>query len=194
MRRLADDVLSVEEVKDMYDAGLSMKQIGEKVGFCAKAIFHFMKRHGIKSRNYKEASHKITICHDDLEKTYGAGNSIAISANMLGVSRTTIRRRMKEFSMAARPVNKGGVIRKGYWEISNRCSSRKDGYIKIHRLVMEQHIGRKLRWYGSDDERSEVVHHINGDKTDNRIENLMIVSPSEHSRLHWDKYHNTGKW
>lgn len=64
----------------------------------------------------------------------------------------------------------------GYYEI--RIGGR---YKMEHVHVMEQHLGRRLT-------RSEVVHHKNGDKTDNRLENLEVMTVSEHMRHH----HKTG--
>lgn len=51
-------------------------------------------------------------------------------------------------------------------------------YIFEHRLKMEQFLNRKLN-------KEEIVHHINGIRTDNRIENLMLFSSnSEHRKFH----------
>ena len=46
-----------------------------------------------------------------------------------------------------------------------------------HRIIMENYLGRKL-------DRNEVVHHVNENKKDNRIENLEVMTLSNHSRKH----------
>ncbi len=60
------------------------------------------------------------------------------------------------------------------------------GYIRIkvngvhvleHRYIMEQLLGRKL-------ERNEIIHHIDGDVTNNNPDNLMVEGSSEHKRYH----------
>ena len=42
---------------------------------------------------------------------------------------------------------------------------------------MQEHLGRKL-------EHTEIVHHINGNKLDNRIENLEVMRLSDHLSYH----------
>ena len=50
-------------------------------------------------------------------------------------------------------------------------------YVYEHRIKVERRLGRLL---SSD----EVVHHINGDKLDNRISNLEVLSNREHASHH----------
>ena len=62
-----------------------------------------------------------------------------------------------------------------------------EGYIRLyekgnrgqllHRKIMEEILGRKLK-------RSEVVHHINQNRTDNRPKNLQVMSIGEHIKYH----------
>lgn len=73
-----------------------------------------------------------------------------------------------------------------HWNWIGRSKRTKDGYIRItteknkrryeHRIVMENLIGRKLT-------ADEHIHHLNGDSSDNSINNLVILSNSEHRKL-----------
>ena len=73
-----------------------------------------------------------------------------------------------------------GNKRKGYIYVHkpDHPNATKHGVIMEHRLVMEDKLGRYL-------EPGEIVHHINGDITDNRPENLVVVSRSKHVEDHF---------
>jgi hypothetical protein len=74
----------------------------------------------------------------------------------------------------ARRVDKDGYIR-----IYARNHPFANGRLMIleHVAVMEIAIGRMMR-------RGEVVHHINHQRDDNRIENLELMTRSVHCKLH----------
>jgi len=80
------------------------------------------------------------------------------------------------------PAWKGGRTKdgNGYWVIHMpehpyACQ----GKIKEHRLVMEKYLGKYLK-------PNEIVHHIDFDKTNNKIENLYLMEKGQHSKLHRD--------
>jgi len=68
-------------------------------------------------------------------------------------------------------MSSGGYKMVAIWE------GNKKTIMKEHRYIMEQHLGRKLL-------ENEVVHHRNEIKTDNRIENLEVMTKNEHMRHH----------
>ena len=67
---------------------------------------------------------------------------------------------------------------KQYGRVRKPSHHRADTQGKVRKsvLVMEAHIGRFMQ-------RGEEIHHINNDTTDDRIENLLLTTHSEHRRL-----------
>lgn len=71
-------------------------------------------------------------------------------------------------------VNKGDYL---YCIVRDHPNRTKNDYVLHHRVVIENHLGRILN-------AEEIVHHVNGDKKDNSIENLQILSVAEHNKIH----------
>ena len=120
-------------------------------------------------------------------------------ANKLGVTRNAIRKYFKKYNIEfinrrkkflsgenSPSWNGGRHIHNGYIEIyaPTHPHKNKRNCVYEHQLVMEKHIGRYL-------EKGEVVHHIDFDKTNNDISNLMLMTNSEHAKYHaklrWEK-------
>lgn len=91
------------------------------------------------------------------------------------------KRGWKNFKKDKHPCWKGGRIidRYGYIRIyaPDHFAPRRGGYILQHRYLMELKINRPLL-------KTEIVHHKNHDRQDNRLSNLEIVDRSSHSRHH----------
>lgn len=81
------------------------------------------------------------------------------------------------------PMWKGGITyrKDGYVLIHkpDHPNAYHDGYVLEHRYVMEMSLGRYLRM-------DEVVHHLDNNPVNNKIENLKLLTQSEHMKL----YHN----
>ena len=130
---------------------------------------------------------------ETLEKAYNQFLSLNKTAEYFGVSKKLVLNYMKRFNIPRHirqkkiKVPKQDTFHVGYittWNGYKKVKAPDDypnkdkkGYVMEHRLVMEKHIGRYL-------ERDEEVHHIDGDKFNNKIENLQLLTKKEHRRIH----------
>ena len=81
------------------------------------------------------------------------------------------------------PAPKEQIMMNGYINIKspNHPYRNSLNYVRLHRLIIEKKIGRFLT-------KEEVVHHINRDTLDNRLENLELLTIPKHSSISNIKY------
>ena len=75
---------------------------------------------------------------------------------------------------AERAIDKRGYV---FVHSPEHPHKNKDGMVREHILVMEKALGYMIP-------EGYCVHHVNGNKSDNRIENLMLMRVGDHTALH----------
>src|SRR3989344_5447698 len=132
-------------------------------------------------RNHGE---KISVWHTRFIKIEDGAHGMAPDVTNMGKGNPAYGKKswnsgkkLPQFSGENHPFWKGGfhIDIYGYKVLQSIHTNGKK--ILEHRKIMAEYLGRELR-------SEEIIHHINGDKLDNRIENLQIVTRSEHINMH----------
>lgn len=176
------------EIVTRYANGERSGELSKIYGINRKTVIILVKRNGALVLNQQIASGRRKMdtspLHPKIIEMREAGYSQAQISNEVGVSQAVVCRVLRKFGMPTvtirtgenHPSYKGGRIQTGSGYFSILVDSGDQiaapmanlaGYVPEHRLVIARSIGRPLH-------KGESVHHINGDRGDNRLENLQL--------------------
>ena len=150
-------------------------QIAKEHNYAIGTIFNYLKKYNIPTRKTMTEKTKAKISKSQLGKV----------SKLKGIKLSKEHRKnISNAKMGKYRINTefGGHEKRrkdGYISIylPTHPNCNKEGYVMKHHLVMEKEIGRLIM-------PNEVVHHKNHIRDDNRIENLELMTHSEHARLH----------
>ena len=166
-----------------YASGLAESAIAEKYGCERSSVHEALKKAGAKMRPRGNWERVITAYEaKEIAVQYHELASQTAVAVLRGISQTRVSRALRMAGLsagrksgAAHPSWKGGrcAAPGGYiqvWVSSDdplNCMAQRNGYVMEHRLVMARSLGRPLL-------PDETIHHHNGDRKDNKLNNLQL--------------------
>lgn len=169
-----------ELLREIYCREKSSKKTAEYFGVSSSTIRNYLKLY-----NIPVIYQKIELPNEEISKMYLNGVSCRELAEKYNCTVGTIRKAIHECGVETKVDYKRKIVdHAGYVliKVDNHPCADSKGYVREHRLVMEEKLGRYLR-------PGEVVHHINHIKNDNRIENLLLCSDEEHKKEHTGDCH-----
>lgn len=170
-------ILTDENLKIAYiDKKKTMSEIAEEIGCNPATILYRLRRAGIKTRKRNE--------YPPTENEKKAWVRIGKARKGKVLSEST-RRAISKAHKGMRLRNDyefGGhekIRTDGYVSVycPDHPTASKDGYVLKHRIVIETHLGHAVP-------NGYIVHHKNGKKDDNRLENLELMKRGEHTAFH----------
>lgn len=169
--------VSAEELGLAYAEFKTLARVAEFFGVSKKLVLVKMKAFGVPrtKRNRGEmASDAIVLLAQE-------GMSVPEIAKQVRLNVTTVRSIAKSRGLRIADSFHCGykMTHNGYrsWHEPKHANADKSGYVREHILAMTRYLNRPL-------EVGEIVHHIDGNKLNNQIENLMLTTKAEHIRIH----------
>lgn len=175
--KTAKIVVSDEELKELYNnRKLRLKEIAKMFDCSVSAVSQRLKKAGVQTRRPHDypTTEKQRLAWVEIGKR-GKGKTMSHESRAKISDKNKGRRKRSDYEFGGHEKKRSDGYISVY--VPNHPHCRSDGYVMKHILVIEKSIGRYLN-------DGECVHHINHIRDDNRIENLRLMTISEHMSMH----------